>query len=108
MLILVYALQQLLENNHKKGLFDRIRDVSNIFKNLIEIIAIIILYVFILQKIHVCETIGGANVICPYKIGTLSMNIMIVRKLITYNERIEINPTTELDRFDKKRNKRLA
>ena len=36
------------------------------------------------------------------------MKMLIVRKLITYNERIEINPTTELDRFDKKRNKRLA
>ena len=36
------------------------------------------------------------------------MNIMIVRKLITYNERIEINPTTELDRFDKKKKQEIS
>ena len=51
----------------------------------------------LVRKMHACETMGGANVICTDKTGTLTMNIMLVRRLITSNERIEINPTTELE-----------
>ena len=51
----------------------------------------------LVRKMHACETMGGANVICTDKTGTLTMNIMLVKRLITSSERIEINPTTELE-----------
>ena len=51
----------------------------------------------LVRKMHACETMGGANVICTDKTGTLTMNVMLVRRLITHSERIEINPTADLE-----------
>ncbi len=51
----------------------------------------------LVRKMHACETMGGANVICTDKTGTLTMNIMLVKRLITFNERIEVDPTYELE-----------
>ena len=47
----------------------------------------------LVRKMHACETMGGANVICTDKTGTLTLNLMFVTRLITSNERIVINPT---------------
>ena len=50
----------------------------------------------LVRKMHACETMGGANVICTDKTGTLTLNLMFVTRLITSNERIKINPTVNI------------
>ena len=44
----------------------------------------------LVRKMHACETMGGANVICTDKTGTLTLNLMFVTKIITSNEKIEV------------------
>ena len=45
----------------------------------------------LVRKMHACETMGGANVICTDKTGTLTLNLMFVTRIITSNEKIEIS-----------------
>ena len=99
-------------------------EVKNLFKNLITIVILCVSIIVVaipeglplavtlslsfsikklmdnnnlVRKMHACETMGGANVICTDKTGTLTMNIMLVRRIITHNERLEINPTSDLE-----------
>ena len=51
----------------------------------------------LVRKMHACETMGGANVICTDKTGTLTQNLMFATRLITSNQRIEIPQTIEID-----------
>ncbi len=50
----------------------------------------------LVRKMHACETMGGANVICTDKTGTLTLNLMFVRRIITSNEKIDIQTTAKI------------
>ena len=60
----------------------------------------------LVRKMHACETMGGANVICTDKTGTLTLNLMFVTRLITSNERIKINPTFNIQDITLKESKK--
>ncbi|MDR1974372.1 MAG: calcium-translocating P-type ATPase, PMCA-type [Bacteroidales bacterium] len=58
----------------------------------------------LVRKMHACETMGAATVICTDKTGTLTQNRMTVYKVISYNvdkeqlyEAIAVNTTAYLD-----------
>lgn len=57
----------------------------------------------LVRKLHACETMGAATVICTDKTGTLTKNKMQVRKLVQYYDNLEfiaqsicVNSTAEL------------
>ena len=73
----------------------------------------------LVRKMHACETMGGANVICTDKTGTLTKNEMSVFKILTGSgqkelaQNIEVHDVGKIDddatiRESKKKNKNNA
>ncbi len=63
----------------------------------------------LVRKLHACETMGAATVICTDKTGTLTMNQMVVNEMKIYddslpaglfNEMLALNSTASLDFSD--------
>ena len=69
----------------------------------------------LVRKMHACETMGAATVICTDKTGTLTQNQMSVSEMLTYcgcndiiKESISVNTTAFLDYTNKEKVKAIG
>ena len=69
----------------------------------------------LVRKMHACETMGAATVICTDKTGTLTQNQMSVKEIMSYcgcndilKECISVNTTAFLDFADKEKIKAIG
>ena len=61
----------------------------------------------LVRRMHACETMGGANIICTHKTGTLTKNLMVVTRIVTSNESIEVSPENEEQQIEKKKGQKI-
>ena len=63
----------------------------------------------LVRKMHACETMGGANIICTDKTGTLTKNILSVTNILTNNSMYELPQNLDIElvkiKFEKKAEK---
>ena len=57
----------------------------------------------LVRKMHACETMGGANVICTDKTGTLTLNLMSVTNIVTSDEKIEVPTSVKIENINLKK-----
>ena len=56
----------------------------------------------LVRKMHVCETMGGANIICTDKTGTLTLNLMSVTNIVTSEEVIKVPTAIKVENLNLK------
>ena len=55
----------------------------------------------LVRKMHACETMGGANIICTDKTGTLTQNEMTVTKIYDCKKEINLSKLNNMDAIGK-------